>query len=123
MNLIFNSLPRDLVEFIIVMNYCVQFGQNGVVGDEDCLNLNIIRPLEAEEPLPILFFTHGGSSTNGSGHQDIYIGNPQLATDAIAESLHLGFYDFDDHLADVTKNPLNPDATARLRNLCAERAR
>ena len=47
----------------------------------------------------------------------------KLATDAIAESLHLGFYDFDDHLADVTKNPLNPDATARLRNLCAERAR
>ena len=64
-------------------NFCVQFGQNGVVGDEDCLNLNIIRPLEAEGPLPILFFTHGGSYTSGGGLQEVYIVNPQLATDAI----------------------------------------
>ena len=51
---------------------------------EDCLNLNIMRPTgSTDSSLPILFFTHGGSFTNGSGIDDVYISNPQLLQNAI----------------------------------------
>ena len=40
-----------------------------------------------------------------------------LATAAIGEDLHLEFYDFDDHLADVSRDPLNPKISDRLRSL------
>ena len=65
-------------------NFCVQQTYYGIMGSEDCLNLNIMRPTDnADSPLPILFFTHGGSYTNGSGIDDVYISNPQLAQNAI----------------------------------------
>ncbi len=65
-------------------NVCVQQTTTGIIGSEDCLSLNIMRP--ADEPnasQPILFFTHGGSFINGSGVEDVYINNPYLAKKAI----------------------------------------
>ncbi len=65
-------------------NFCLQSTDQGVFGNEDCLNLNIMRPATLnDEPLPILFFTHGGSFTNGAGNEETYINNPQLAKNAI----------------------------------------
>ncbi len=49
---------------------CPQVGLLGsVVGNEDCLTLNLWRPADppSEQPLPVLVFIHGGSNTLGSG--------------------------------------------------------
>ena len=67
-----------------VGNFCVQQTYYGIMGSEDCLNLNIMRPTgNTDSSLPILFFTHGGSHINGSGIDEVYISNPQLAQNAI----------------------------------------
>ncbi len=64
---------------------CPQLGADfdAVVGDEDCLFLNVFRPPFAEgsrddesrELLPVLFFIHGGGEILGSGHQPAGVGN------------------------------------------------
>lgn len=49
----------------------------GSVGamDEDCLYLNVYRPLQDRgQPLPVLVWIHGGGYTTGSGSQGIYDG-------------------------------------------------
>ena len=59
-------------------NYCVQRPSNlgGIdseddfVGTEDCLYLDIHKPKELTEKLPVMFWIHGGGNT--SGHKDIY---------------------------------------------------
>lgn len=49
-------------------------------GVEDCLYLNVVRPTGTAvgADLPILFFTHGGSHTDGSGTQTLYLDRPEL---------------------------------------------
>src|SRR5262249_39482111 len=55
---------------------CPQSGTNGeVVGDEDCLTLNIWTPtLPPTQPLPVLFFIHGGGNLAGAGDSRATIG-------------------------------------------------
>ncbi len=57
---------RDATEF---GSQCPQVGLTGaVVGDEDCLTLNLWRPAApASEPRPVLLFIHGGANAIGSG--------------------------------------------------------
>ncbi len=42
--------------------------------DEDCLNLNIWAPADAREPLPVMFYIHGGNMQYGSNAMPIYNG-------------------------------------------------
>lgn len=44
------------------------------VGDEDCLTLNIWSPANAQGPLPVIFFIHGGSNISGYSRDPIYDG-------------------------------------------------
>ena len=49
---------------------CPQIGLlNSVVGNEDCLTLNLWRPADAtpDQSLPVLVYIHGGNNTLGSG--------------------------------------------------------
>jgi carboxylesterase type B len=47
------------------------FGLNpGVIGDEDCLNLNVWAPTGAKK-LPVLVYIHGGGYGAGNGQQDL----------------------------------------------------
>ena len=65
---------------------CVQDdGLGGLMGDEDCLSLNVFRPegTQAGDGLPILFFTHGGSFTAGAGSLDMFTDHPGLAEHAV----------------------------------------
>ncbi len=65
---------------------CTQIMENGEVwGKEDCLTLNVFRPKDRDtsESLPILFFTHGGSFTNGVGTFDVFEYMPTLGKEAI----------------------------------------
>lgn len=49
---------------------------NSVVeGGEDCLYLNIFSPQDAQQPLPVMFWIHGGGNTVGSGGSSIYDGS------------------------------------------------
>jgi len=44
-------------------------------GSEDCLFLNVWRPMsESSKLLPVMFFIHGGGFTIGSGHEEFYEG-------------------------------------------------
>lgn len=45
-----------------------------VVGSEDCLTLNIWRPANATEKLPVLLFVHGGSGISGYTADPTYDG-------------------------------------------------
>jgi para-nitrobenzyl esterase len=48
----------------------------GLVGDEDCLTLNVFRPQTLpDHPLPVLFFIHGGGNAQGASSKPIYEGS------------------------------------------------
>jgi carboxylesterase type B len=52
---------------------CMQYtGPQPNTGSEDCLSMNVWTPTGATEPLPVLFFLHGGDMTQGkSGWYDL----------------------------------------------------
>lgn len=62
-------------------NACVQLDAltAGVVGDEDCLTLNVWRPQTAEDKLPVYVWIHGGGNTSGSADQADYDGANRAA--------------------------------------------
>ncbi|CAG4948038.1 unnamed protein product [Colias eurytheme] len=46
---------------------------NLIIGDEDCLSLNVYTPLKSENKLyPVMVFIHGGGFKTGSGMPSIY---------------------------------------------------
>ncbi len=51
---------------------------NSINGEEDCLYLNVFVPADVSEPLPVMYWIHGGANTMGSGGTDLYDGS-QLA--------------------------------------------
>jgi para-nitrobenzyl esterase len=99
--------PLDADEFGEI---CPQWDSSGLTpsleGDEDCLSLNIFRPdgTQADDALPILFFTHGGAYTAGAGSIDLYALEPQLAERAIVvtHNYRLGAFGFLAH-EDITE--------------------
>jgi para-nitrobenzyl esterase len=77
--------------------FCTQFTESGIIGSEDCLTLNIFRPKTLpEEPLPIMFYTHGGSYIAGAGSSDVFNAPPMLAEKAIVvtHNYRLGAFGF-----------------------------
>ena len=42
---------------------------------EDCLTLNVFRPFEIEDPLPVMIWIHGGSFVNGSAGDPLFDGS------------------------------------------------
>lgn len=67
-------------------NECATLGmskaqeKDGAQGNEDCLYLNIFAPKNISEPLPVMFWIHGGGNTVGSGSSGVYDGS-QLANE------------------------------------------
>ncbi|XP_048483547.1 juvenile hormone esterase [Plutella xylostella] len=52
---------------------CLQrMGKSYLVGQVDCLRLNVYTPLQVEEPLPVMVYIHGGGFFEGSGLPTIY---------------------------------------------------
>jgi len=55
---------------------CAQFsGPVDVIGQEDCLYLNVWRPRTQERNLPVYFYIHGGGNSIGSGSDSTNLGN------------------------------------------------
>lgn len=47
----------------------LQSGADGVVGSEDALNLDIYRPNNGEEKLPVMVYIHGGNNQTGKSEE------------------------------------------------------
>lgn len=45
---------------------CIQTSKTGAIGAEDCLNLNVYRPDNNQQNLPVLFYLHGGNNQTGA---------------------------------------------------------
>ena len=52
--------------FATVGNVCPQSMGSKVIGNEDCLNLNVFAAIGATSPLPVIFFMHGGGNRSNS---------------------------------------------------------
>lgn len=50
-------------------NFCLQGQYPNIVGDEDCLFLNVYTPSVKATGLPVFFWIHGGGFKSGSGNQ------------------------------------------------------
>ncbi|MBD5393221.1 MAG: carboxylesterase/lipase family protein [Lachnospiraceae bacterium] len=69
-----------------------------IMGSEDCLTLNIRRPLEGEN-LPVLVFIHGGGYNTGSASDPLIVGDSFVRNGIVYVSFQYrlnvwGFYDF-----------------------------
>jgi len=76
----------------------VQFDKGQDVGEEDCLTVNIQRPLEGEK-LPVFVYIYGGGYHTGSACDSIYNGKAFARDGLVFVSFQyrlnvLGFYDF-----------------------------
>jgi len=63
---------RDAIEF---GSKCAQLkidaGAIGILGEEDCLYLNVYRPNDDSRNRPVLFWIHGGGRRVGDGRRDV----------------------------------------------------
>ncbi|WP_347339095.1 carboxylesterase family protein [Enterococcus larvae] len=65
----------------------LQAGSDGVVGSEDALNLDVYRPNNDKEKLPVLVYVHGGN--NQTGHAQEISGTSFVSThDALVVSVN-----------------------------------
>jgi para-nitrobenzyl esterase len=76
----------------------VQLDDGQLKGAEDCLTLNIQRPLEGEK-LPVFLWIHGGGYNTGSASDPLYNGASFAREGIVFVSIQyrlnvLGFYDF-----------------------------
>ena len=85
---------------------CVQ-GAGGVGQSEDCLFLNVWAPKETAEPLPVLYWIHGGGYTGGSGSTSIYDGARLAAEGAVVVTINyrLNVFGFLAHPALSAESP------------------
>ena len=61
---------------------------------EDCLYLNVWAPRETSEPLPVLFWIHGGGFSSGSGSTPIYDGARLAAEGAVVVTINYRLHVF-----------------------------
>jgi para-nitrobenzyl esterase len=55
---------------------CTQYSEFGeIIGDEDCLYLNVWRPQTEETDLPVYFWIHGGGNSIGTASSLMYDGS------------------------------------------------
>lgn len=92
---------------------CIQAPPNGDPGvgplpmSEDCLNLNVWRPVGASQPAPVMVWIHGGGLVNGSGTAPLYDGTTLAKRGVVVVTLNyrLGRLGFFDHPALAAERP------------------
>ncbi|MBU02987.1 MAG: hypothetical protein CME55_06805 [Halieaceae bacterium] len=83
---------------------------------EDCLYLNVWADLEAQEPLPVMIFIHGGRNTGGWSYEPNYHGE-QLAKQGmvvVSVAYRLGVFGWLNHPEMSIKNPALHDLAVGL---------
>lgn len=76
----------------------VQYNNGKVMGDEDCLTVNVQRPLEGDK-LPVFVWIYGGGYNTGYSSDEMYRGEAFVKDGILFFSFNyrtniLGFYDF-----------------------------
>ena len=76
----------------------VQYNNGVVMGDEDCLTVNVQRPLEGDH-LPVFVWIYGGGYNTGYTSDEMYTGEAFVRDGVLFISFNyrtniLGFYDF-----------------------------
>ncbi|QQQ19358.1 carboxylesterase family protein [Brevundimonas vitis] len=95
------ATPRDAGSYGAL---CIQPPGNGDPGvgpgpmSEDCLTLNVWAPADAEGPLPVMVWIHGGGMNNGSGTATLYDGRNLARRGVVVVTVNyrlgrLGFFD------------------------------
>ncbi len=79
-------------------NLCPQVSSGEVIGNEDCLNLNIYRP-NTQKKLPVVLYIHGGNNQGGRADE---FDPSQLAVDINAVIVTLNY-----RLGALGFNPMN----------------
>ena len=83
---------------------------------EDCLYLNVWTDLEADEPLPVMIYIHGGGNTGGWSYEPNYHGE-QLAQQGmvvVSVAYRLGIFGWLNHPEMTIKNLALHDLAASL---------
>ncbi|HUM82759.1 MAG TPA: carboxylesterase family protein [Lachnospiraceae bacterium] len=89
---------EDVIDAKEYGNAPVQYNNGRVMGDEDCLTLNIQRPLKGEK-LPVFIWIYGGGFNTGYSSDEMYRGEAFVRDGIVFASFNyrtniLGFYDF-----------------------------
>ena len=64
-----------LMQTTAFCSQCPQYtGDGAIVGNEDCLYLNIWRPRTQDADLPVYFWIHGGGNNKGTASREAYNG-------------------------------------------------
>ena len=92
---------------------CIQAPPSGDPGvgplpmSEDCLNLNVWRPVGTRQPAPVMVWIHGGGLVNGSGTAQLYDGTTLAKRGVVVVTLNyrLGRLGFFDHPALAAERP------------------
>ena len=76
----------------------IQYNNGVIIGDEDCLTVNVRRPLHGEN-LPVFIYIYGGGYNTGYSGDELYHGDAFVRDGIIFCSFNyrtnvLGFYDF-----------------------------
>ena len=77
-------------------------------GEEDCLYLNVITPAwPASQPLPVMFWIHGGANLGGSGSGDLYTAGTLTAHGVLIVTINyrLGVFGFFAHPELTSESP------------------
>ena len=84
--------------------------KDAVVGTEDCLRLDVVRP-DTDDVLPVVVYFHGGTFVTGASHERVLQGhNLAKATNVVYVSVNfrlgvLGYLDFRSLGTDCAANP------------------
>src|SRR5260370_26684257 len=78
---------------------------------EDCLTLNVFRPFETEDPLPVMIWIHGGSFVAGTAGDPLFDGAKLAQAGGLLVTLNyrLGSFGLGPHPAradGASNNPL-----------------
>lgn len=79
-------------------NLAIQSSANGIIGEEDSLNLDIYRPNTNKKHLPVLFFIHGGNNQSGTSQE--------ITGDAFVNDIEAIFVSINYRLGPLGFNPL-----------------
>ncbi len=67
---------------------CLQPSMGSSRVSEDCLTLNIFRPFETEDPLPVMIWIHGGSLVTGTASDPLFDGSKLAQAGVIVITLN-----------------------------------
>ena len=67
---------------------CLQPSMGASGASEDCLTLNVFRPFETDDPLPVMMWIHGGSFVTGTASDPLFDGSKLAQAGVVVVTLN-----------------------------------